>query len=285
MKKKKIEEWFFLLVGVALMALGLQSFLEPARLVAGGITGIGIIMDAITTLRFGVKTPLWLVNIVLNLPLFYFAWKKEGGRFLGKTILTALLLSGGLFLVENFLNIDHGDDLLAAVYGGALVGIGTGLVLRAGATTGGVDLAASLINRYHPRLSIAKGIFLIDAIIIFAGLALFGSIKALYAILSVFVTERCTAWVLEGLTVSKAVFVVSDKAEGIKQAIICKLERGVTTIQGKGGYTGDKKEILFCIFSQKEVHKMKELIMDIDGNAFFFMADIRETFGEGFGKK
>lgn len=285
MKKKKIEEWFFLLVGVALMALGLQSFLEPARLVAGGITGIGIIMDAITTLRFGVKTPLWLVNIVLNLPLFYFAWKKEGGRFLGKTILTALLLSGGLFLVENFLNIDHGDDLLAAVYGGALVGIGTGLVLRAGATTGGVDLAASLINRYHPRLSIAKGIFLIDAIIIFAGLALFGSIKALYAILSVFVTERCTAWVLEGLTVSKAVFVVSDKAEGIKQAIICELERGVTTIQGKGGYTGDKKEILFCIFSQKEVHKMKELIMDIDGNAFFFMADIRETFGEGFGKK
>lgn len=284
MKKAEIKEWIGLIFGVSLMAFGIQCFLEPAKLVAGGITGVGIILDEITMRLYGIGTSLWLVNIVLNLPLFLWAWKKQGGRFLGKTILTAFLLSGFLYIVES-LHIDYEDSLLASVYGGALVGIGTGYVLRAGATTGGVDLAAALLNKINPRFGVAKGILVIDAIIIFAGMGLFGAANGLYAILSVFVTERCTTWVLEGITVCKGVFIISDRPLEIRQALLHELSRGVTSFQGKGGYTGEEKEILFCLFAQNQVHSAKAIITKIDENAFFFMTDIRETFGEGFIKQ
>lgn len=284
MDGKRIEDWIFRICGTAVMAVGIQCFLEPARLVAGGITGIGIMLNAITTARFGFPTPLWLVNAALNFPLFLAAWKMQGGRFVGRTIVTSLLFSLMLFLVQG-VAFDTGDLILSSVYGGVLVGIGLGLVLRCGATTGGVDLAAYLMQKIWPRPSISKKIFIMDAIIILSGMLMFGGINGLYAILSVFITERCTKWSLEGGDVVRGAIVISYQAKEIGEALNTRLEREAAIFSGEGNLGQPQREILFCIFSQKEIQGAKSIIMNIDRSAILLVTDIREVLGEGISIK
>ncbi|WMI81532.1 YitT family protein [Anaerotignum sp. MB30-C6] len=280
MNGKKIEDLILRIFGTGAMALGFQCFLEPAHLVAGGVTGIGIMLNAFTSARFGFPTPLWLVNVALNFPLFLAALKMQGGRFVGRTIMTSLLFSLMLFLAQG-VTFYTGDLTLSSVYGGVLVGIGLGLVLRCGATTGGVDLAAYLLQKFWSRPSLPKKIFIMDAVIILSGMIMFGGINGLYAILSVFISERCMKWVLEGGDVVRGAIVISHKAREIGEALNLRLEREVAAFSGKGTLGEPKKEILFCIFSQKEIQGAKSIIMNIDKNAILLVTDIREVLGEG----
>ncbi len=280
----KKRDWFCLIVGTGLMAIGTEGFFEHAKLVAGGVTGIGILLDEWAILRFGLHVPLWFVNIVLNLPLFWYAWKKKGRTFVGRTILTSLLFSLMLY-VEELVPLYSADPLLAAVFGGVAVGIGLGLVLSADATTGGVDLAASLLHMRWQSVSVARYIFVLDAAVILAGMAFFGIESALYAILAVYVTDKCIVWIVEGTNFAKAAWIISDKSDEIAAALLSELRRGVTAFQAKGKYTGEGREVLFCVFSQKEVHSVKSIIMNIDRKAFFLVTDIREVLGEGFAGK
>ncbi len=276
---KKIEDLVLSICGTLVMAVGIQCFLEPAQLVAGGVTGIGILLNAATTAKLGFPTPLWFVNAALNLPLFLAAWKMQGGRFVGKTILTSLLLSLMLFLVQG-VSFYTGDLIIASVYGGVLVGIGVGLVLRCGRTTGGVELAAYLLQRIWHRPSISKKIFIMDALVILAGMLMFGGMRGLYAILSVFIAERCTKWVLEGGDVVRGAIVISDCAKEIGLALNTRLEREAAKFSGAGDLGAPAKQILFCIFSQKEIQGAKSIIMNIDRNAILLVTDIREVLGE-----
>ncbi|WP_304507159.1 YitT family protein [Anaerotignum sp.] len=279
MSEKNIEDLVLSICGTLIMAVGIQCFLEPAHLVAGGVTGIGIMLNAVTTERFGIPTPLWFVNVTLNFPLFLAAWKMQGGRFVGKTIMTSLLFSFMLFLVQG-INFYTGDLILSSVYGGVLVGIGLGLVLRCGATTGGVDLAAYLMQMVWHRPSISKKIFIMDSVVIFSGMIMFGSINGLYAILSVFITERCTKWVIEGGEAVRGAIVISDKAKEIGGILNLRLNRNVVAFCTKGTLGQPGEEILFCIFSQKEIQAAKSIIMNIDRKAIFLLTDIREVLGE-----
>ncbi|KAF5081103.1 YitT family protein [Anaerotignum sp.] len=284
MYEKKIEDIVLSICGTLLMAIGIQCFLEPAHLVAGGVTGIGIMLNAFTSAQLGFPTPLWLVNAVLNFPLFLAAWKMQGGRFVGKTILTSLLFSFMLFLVQD-ITFYTGDYMISSVYGGALVGIGIGMVLRCGGTTGGVDLAAYLMQKVWPRPSISKKIFIMDAVVISAGMLMFGGISGLYAILSVFITERCTKWVLEGGDVVRAAIVISEDAQEIASVLNLRLARDAAKFCGEGNLGADERGILFCIFSQKEIQGAKSIIMNIDRNAILLVTDIREVLGEGMTQK
>lgn len=280
----KKRDWFCLIAGTALMAVGAEGFFEHADLVAGGITGIGIMLDEWTSARFGVHIPLWFVNIVGNLPLFLIAWKLKGRAFVGRSALTAVLFSLMLF-VEGFFPLYSSDPLLAAVYGGAALGVGLGLVLSADSTTGGVELAATLLNMKFRSISVSKFIFILDAAIILAGIGLFGVELGLYAILAVYITDQFIDWVIEGTNYAKAAWIISDKNEEIAAALLSELRRGVTAFSATGKYTGEGREVLFCVFSQKEVHLAKSIIMNIDRNAFFLLTDIREVLGKGFSGK
>ena len=280
----KKRDWFCLIAGTALMAVGAEGFFEHADLVAGGITGIGIMLDEWTSARFGVHIPLWFVNIVGNLPLFLIAWKLKGRAFVGRSALTAVLFSLMLF-VEGFFPLYSSDPLLAAVYGGAALGVGLGLVLSADSTTGGVELAATLLNMKFRSISVSKFIFILDAAIILAGIGLFGVELGLYAILAVYITDQFIDWVIEGTNYAKAAWIISDKNEEIAAAFLSELRRGVTAFSATGKYTGEGREVLFCVFSQKEVHLAKSIIMNIDRNAFFLLTDIREVLGKGFSGK
>lgn len=279
MNVKKLEELVLEIIGTGIMAIGFQCFLEPAQLVAGGVTGVGIMLNAFTTARFAFSIPLWFANVALNFPLFLAAFKMQGGRFVAKTIMTSLLFSLMLFLAQG-ITFDTNDLMISSVYGGVLVGTGLGLVLRCGATTGGVDLAAYLLQKIWHRPSLSKKIFIMDAIIILSGMVMFGGVKGLYAILSVFISERCTKWVLEGGDVVRGAVVISDKVLEIGEALNVRLERTVTTFSGKGVLGEPKKDILFCIFSQKEIQGAKSIIMNMDKDAILLITDIREILGE-----
>lgn len=278
------RDWLCLLIGTALMAIATEGFFEHARLIVGGITGIGIMLDDWTKREFMLHIPLWLTNLALNLPLFAYAWYKKGGRFIGKTILTAILFSAMLFLEELF-PISTQDPLLAAVFGGTAMGVGLGLVLSAGATTGGVDLAATLLHTHLRQFSVSKLIFALDAAIILAGMAMFGVESSLYAILSIFVTEKWIVWATEGTGFARAAWIISEKNDEIAQALLSGLGRGVTAFPAKGKYSGMELNVLFCVFSQKEIQFVKSAIVNIDRKAFFLVTDIREVLGGDFCNK
>ena len=280
----KKRDWFFLLAGTALMAVGAEGFFEHADLVAGGITGIGIMLDAWTMARFGVHVPLWFVNLAGNLPLFFIAWKWKGKDFVSRSILTAVLFSLMLY-VEELFPLYSRDPLLAAVYGGTALGIGLGMVLSVDSTTGGVELAATLLHLKFRTVSVPKLIFILDAAVILAGMAFFGVEMGLYAILAVFITDQFISWVVEGPNHAKAAWIISDKSDEIAERLLVELCRGVTVFSAVGKYTGEEKQVLFCVFSKKEVHSVKSIIINIDKNAFFLLTDIREVLGKGFAEK
>jgi len=284
MLKLKKRDWFFLLAGTALMAVGAEGFFEHADLVAGGITGIGIMLDEWTTMRFGVHIPLWFVNLAGNLPLFLIAKKWKGKEFVNRSVLTAVLFSMMLY-VEELFPLYSSDPLLAAVFGGTALGIGLGLVLSVDSTTGGVELAATLLHQKFRSVSVPRFIFILDAAIILAGMAFFGVEMGLYAILAVFVTDQFISWVVEGPNQARAAWIISEKNAEIARMLLKEKGRGVTAFPAVGMYSGEKREVLFCVFSKKEVHSVKSIIMNIDKNAFFLLTDIREVLGNGFSGK
>lgn len=278
------RDWLCLLIGTALMAIATEGFFEHARLIVGGITGIGIMLDDWTKREFALHIPLWLTNMALNIPLFCYAWHKKGRKFMGKTVLTSLLFSVMLYL-EELWPVSTEDPLLAAVFGGTAMGIGLGFVFSAGATTGGVDLAATLLHMHWRQFPVSRLLFALDAAIILAGMAMFGIESSLYAILAVFVTEKSLVWATEGVNYAQAAWIISDKNEEIAEALLSELGRGVTAFPAEGKYTGKERDVLFCVFSQKEIHFVKSIIVNIDRNAFFLLTDIREVLGEGFSEK
>ena len=280
----KKRDWFFLLAGTALMAIGAEGFFEHADLVAGGITGIGIMLDEWTSVRYGVHIPLWFVNLAGNLPLFLIAWKLKGKDFVSRSMLAAGLFSLMLY-VEEIFPLYSSDPLLAAVFGGTALGVGLGLVLSVDSTTGGVELAATLLHLKFRSISVPRFIFILDAAVILTGMAFFGVEMGLYAILAVFITDQFIGWVVEGPSYARAAWIISDKSEEITDALLTELGRGVTAFPATGKYTGQGREVLFCVFSQKEVHSVKNIIMNIDKSAFFLVTDIREVLGKGFADK
>lgn len=263
------------------MALALSLFLEPNSIVTGGVTGLAIVIEHLSEITFGKRIPLWLTNIVLNIPLFLITIKVFGMKFLKRTLFATIFLSVSLYFTEFIPPIDV-DNTLACVFGGAICGVGLGFIFRGNATTGGTDLAASIIHKYVKYFSVPKIMFFIDIIIVIAGFFVFGSIATMYAIISIYIISKVIDAILEGLSFAKAAFIISEKYEEITNEILSKLDRGATAIYGKGMYTKKELNILLCVVSQKEIFKLKEITSDIDPNAFVIVADVREALGEGF---
>ncbi len=261
------------------MASAISLFYAPNDMVTGGFSGIAIIIEKVTSGLI----PIWLTNVVLNVPLFLVGFKIIGKKFLMKTLFATLFFSVALYFLD-FVPRFETDLTLAAVFGGTLSGIGLGLVFKSKATTGGTDLLASLLNKFLKHVSVSKILFAIDSCIIVLGFFVFGPTKAMYAIIAVFVATKVIDFVLEGLSFAKAVFVISAKTPEISKFILADLNRGVTSLSGKGMYTNTEKDVLLCVVSSKEVFNLKEFIKNIDESAFVIVADVREVLGEGFKK-
>lgn len=266
-----------MVVGTGLMALAIQCIYDPVGLVTGGFTGVAIIAKYVTK----GAVPLWLTNLVLNVPLFLLAALVKGKKFVARTAVATVLLSAWLYVIPLW-NLAEGDYVLSAIFGGVICGVGMGMVLLARATTGGTDMLAALIQHKLRHYTIMQIICVIDGIIVAVGIYSFGVKAALYAIVAIYVTSKVSDMLMEGMKYSKAVFIVSDRYKEISDAIMTQMDRGVTGLDAVGMYSGDEKCMLYCVVSKKEIVVLKEIILKIDNNAFVIVTDAREVVGEGF---
>jgi len=269
--------WSYLLVtlGSLLTALGLDMFLIPNRIAAGGISGLA-------TLAFHVVgLPVGLTMLAINIPLFLGSLRLLGARFGMKTLYGFLTLSFFVDVLDPVITSPTNDPLLAAVYGGVIVGVGLGVVFRAGGTTGGTDLAAQLLLEYFPTSS-GQALLFFDGLVIVLAAFVFSTELALYALISVFISSRVIDVVQEGVGYGRAALIISDHGEEIAQAILNRLDRGATFLEGTGAYSGKKKKILLTVVNRSEITRLKVLVSEIDHSAFVIVANANEVLGEGF---
>lgn len=265
-----IPRLLFLSLGAFIAGFALEGFLIPNSMIDGGIVGISMMLSHITKFNLGI------VLVVVNLPFIFLALQKLGPLFVAQTIYAIAMLAIGVNIFHHHPATD--DILLATVFGGVVLGIGVGIVLRNNAAMDGTEiLAIRLAKRWG--FSIGEIIMFFNIFIYTAAGFLYGWDKAMYSVLVYFITYKVIDIVLEGLNESKSVTIISDKSDEIGNNIMKKLDIGVTYISGKGGYTGQEKNIIYCVVSRLEMAKLKELIKSIDPSAFLAVESVHEVEG------
>lgn len=279
LKWKVLQEYLFIVLGVLLTAVGLDMFLVPNRIAAGGVSGIA------TIIHYAAYFPVGATMLAINIPLFMISVKRLGMGFGLRSLFGTIVLSLLIDIMVPVVPVPTRDPLLASIYGGIIVGIGLGIVFRNRGTTGGTDLAAAVINNYM-KLRVGVVLFVIDAsVIVTAGIVFKSAELALYALLTVFLTTRVIDIVQEGFGYAKAALIVSHKPEEVAEAILRKLDRGATALLGKGMYTGADRDVILSVVTRSEISTLKELVAGIDPMAFVILTDVHEVLGEGFKRR
>ncbi len=276
--KNKIKSLMLLLVGVFTYTIGTQSFVVPARIAPGGAIGIALMINYLTQL------PVGAVTLAINLPLLLLSWFYLGRRFTLQTAFATVLVSVVLdMIVAPLCPMYTGDRLMQSIYGGMIVGLGMGVIIRTGYSTGGTDIAGFLMNKIFPRYSIGNALMLIEAAILILSAFVFRDIDAgLFGFLSVFVQTKMIDAVVYGGDECRQVMIVSDISERIAQRIIDELERTATFVLGKGAYTGKTVDVLYCTVRRSEFVHLKKIIYESDEKAFVMVLEASEVFGLGF---
>lgn len=263
-------------VGAALVGVAADLFFVPNRLVSGGIVGIS------TMLYHTLGLPVGVMTLALNVPLLIAAAIWGGGlKRLARTLFGIAVMSATIDLLKPYLPPVTADPLLYATFGGLMDGIGLGLVFRAGGTTGGVDIIANLLNRWH-GIRLGTTILVANALILGAAGLLFGIEPALYALLVTIVSSRAIDLVQEGVSPTRSVMIVSRQSEQIAKAVNTRMVRGVTIIPARGAYTGAEQPVLLCAILQSEVTRLKLLVQEMDPDAFVIVSPASEVLGAGF---
>lgn len=276
-KSKLAKRIFFIVFGSVLMGVGIEEFLVPNRILDGGIVGISIILSHITGWRLG------LFIFVLNIPFFFIGYKQIGKTFSLSTLLGITVLSlSTTFLHE--LPVFTEDLLLATVFGGIVLGAGVGIVIRYGGSLDGTEILAILAIRRLP-FSVGEVIMFFNIFIFGTAGFVFGWDRAMYSILAYFIAFKTIDIVIAGLDESKAAWIISDYHKEIGEAILARLGRGVTYLNGEGAYTGDDKKVIFCIITRLEEAKLKSIVEELDDTAFLAVGNIAEVRGGRFKKR
>lgn len=274
-------DYIMLVIGTGLLAASIQCLYDPIGLVTGGFTGLAIVIKAATEGIVKGGIPLWLTNIVLNVPLFLFAYKLKGKRFIWRTVVGTMLLSAWIYVIPA-VDMTQQDYFLAAVFGGVIGGIGMGLILLSRSTTGGTEMLAVLIQHFIRHYSIVQIMQVLDGMIVLLGLYLFGIRAGMYSIVAIYVTTKVSDGLMEGFKYSKSAFIITDHYEQVANKILQELDRGITGLYAKGMYSGDEKCMLYCVVSKKQIVELKDIVSEIDPHAFVIVSDVREVLGEGF---
>ena len=274
--KKLLIDGAFVIVGSFILALGVNMFLAPNKISSGGISSIGTIFLHL----FGIK--MSITNLVLNAALFIFGFKLLGKGAVLKTVFGIGSLT--LFLeLTSYMGVYTEDTMIATIIGGVLVGIGVGLVVRRGASTGGSDFLALILKRFFPHISIANIILVADCIVIIASGIVFKSLSiTAFSVIAMFISSKVTDGIFSFGNSAKSIQIFSSKSEEISKHILEKYERGVSGIHSTGMYTGKEGLMLLCVVSPRELPLLVADIRKIDKSAFLIIGDAREVIGEGF---
>lgn len=271
---QRVKEYTYVLLGSAIVALAFNLFLLPNRVASGGVSGISTILDSTLGWEPGI------VQLCFNIPLFLAGVFLLGKQFGLKTLVGTITLPL-IVLWTAGLEPATTDPLLGSLFGGIGVGLGLGLVFRGRASTGGTDLAAQIIHKYT-GLTLGTCVAAIDGLIVLSAAIVFDLELGMYALIGLFVTSKTIDFVQVGLGYSKMAIVITQKEEEVKQAILTKIDRGVTKLSATGGYTEDERPVLMCVVDQTEFTKLKQVVRSIDASAFVVVMNASEVLGEGF---
>lgn len=281
MKKKELHRQVIDILKIVLGAtMGSISFVYltfPNDIVSGGTTGIAQILNLL------IGTPVGVMNIAMNIPLFVWAWKKLGRR---------VVLLSGLCMLVNSVMIDvfslipfhvTDDHLLAAVYGGLLSGFGYGLVYTTGATGGGVDIPARFLRRKYPHINFNTFILGLNSAVIIAFAVIFRKFEScMYTVVCMYIANKVQELLLYGPINSRLCYIISDRSDELRHAITERMGRGATMLQGYGAWSGKEKQVILCAVKPAQLTQLRKLVRDIDVQAFLVVSDARSVFGRGF---
>ena len=276
-KAKLFRRIFFIIFGSALMGVGLEEFLVPNQVLDGGIVGISIILSHITSWRLG------LFIFILNIPFFFIGYKQIGKTFTLSTILGITILSITTSLLHS-VPVLTDDLLLATVFGGIVLGTGVGTVIRFGGSLDGTEIMAILLNKKLP-FSVGEIVMFFNIFIFCIAGFVFSWDRAMYSLIAYFIAFKVMDVMITGLDESKSVWIISDQHKEIGETILARLGRGVTYLNGEGAYTGDDKQVIFCVVTRLEEAKLKSIVEEIDTSAFLAIANISEVRGGRFKKR
>jgi len=272
--REELKNDLLVVVGLLVAAAAYRMYLIPNQVVNGGFTGVGQLLNHATGISVG------LVNIALNVPLFLISMKSMGLRFGVRSLIAMVLMS---LLIDHIPLPPATDDmLLASVYGGAISGIGFGLVLRGNATTGGTDMLASLLHRLVPVIKVSYAIFVFDGLVIIASAFVFEAQAAMYGLISAFLCNVLIDLVLEGPNSAHAYFIISDNSQAIADKIMREMDRGVTGLEAMGMYSRQHKQVLLCVVNRFETMRLRRIVFEADPRAFVVANKAKEVLGEGF---
>lgn len=279
-----VMDYLIITIGSALFALSINWVFAPLNLVAGGFSGLEIIIKHVTKGVMAGGIPIWLSNIVLNAPVFIAAYALRGREFVGKTLYSAIASTFFLWCIPMW-DPMNGDIILSVIYGTVIQGVGCGLVFTRYATTGGTDMVGSLIQIYKKHWHMTTVMAVLDIVIVIIGAFFFGLRSGLYATIAIVGAAFVAGRIQEGVRFAKAVYIISDKEEEIAEYIENELSRGVTYIDAEGWYSKTHRHILYTVINRKELGLLKFMISCTDKKSFVIVSDAREVFGEGWQKQ
>ncbi len=274
----KFKNILMIIIGAAIFSFGFVHFNMQNALGEGGFSGITLI------LYFAFNWDVSLMNLLLNIPIFFIGWKLLGRKVFYYTIIGTISVSVFLKIFQMYeQQMGLQDDLfLASLFAGVFVGVGLGIIFRAGGTTGGVDIIARLVQKYF-GWSIGKTMFIFDAFVILVSWFTFLDMRSMmYTLVAVFVGARVIDFVQEGGYAARGAFIISDHQDAIANRIISEMGRGVTVLKGYGHYTKKDREILYCVISKNEIIRLKNIITSVDPHAFVSVTETNDVMGEGF---
>lgn len=274
--KLKLKEYFFITIGCVLMAIGVSLFLLPNELSIGGFAGIA------TIVYYVLKIPLGTMMLILNIPLLLIAYFKVGKELFLRSIYGTLIFSVMVDLLDKFQPLTH-DSFLGCIYGGIIAGIGTAIILKYRASTGGSDLLSYVIRAYKPQYRTSNLILIIDSIIITINVFFFRTIEVgLYSAIAIFLMGKMIDLIFEGVNFTKTILIISPKYKEIAEKIGNEVNRGSTGLYSKGMYTNEEKMTLLCVGSRTESYIIESIAKKVDDTAFIIILNAREVIGKGF---
>ncbi len=280
MKKKifkVVADMILMAMGSFLYALSITALIDANMLSAGGVTGVSTLIHRFTNI------PTGLLVFVINIPIIILGFIKLGKKFIVKTAIATAMVSLSLEITETYIPAYETDNILAAIFGGIIMGLGLSFVFMRGGTTGGVDIIAKVINQRFRHLTVGRVLLTMDGLVIIITAIVFRNIEtALYSVIAMFVSSKVMDTVLYGSDKGKIIYIVTDNPEEISRAIIEKVGRGVTMLKSRGAYTGKEREMLMCTVRLNEVSAVYSVVNEFDKNAFVVVGEAGEILGEGF---
>ena len=272
-----IKKYLLLTLGAIVYAAGLETFFVPNTLIDGGVVGISMMISYLT------DTPLSVFVVLLNIPFLYLGYKQIGKTFTISTLYSIVVLAFAIQYFHTTPNITY-DIFLATIFGGIVVGLGVGMIIRYGGSVDGTEIVAIISDR-KTELSVGETVMIINLFILSSAGLVFGWERAMYSLIAYFIAYKVMDLVISGLEESKGVMIVSDRSDDLAETLLARLGRGVTILHGEGAYTNDPKRILYTVVTRLEVAKLKAVVKEKDPNAVLSIYNINDVVGGRVKKK